>query len=107
MNTGLKMETQKKIFNLFKNYKEVELVYLFGSRATGSFRNGSDIDLAVSGKNLTTKYILDIQESLYNLNLPYRFDIVNLQVLDNERMRKDILQNGIIIFRKITDKVQT
>ena len=43
----------EQITNVFERFKNVDKVLLFGSRANQSYKNYSDIDLAVSGKNLT------------------------------------------------------
>ncbi len=43
--------TTEKILNIFKEFDKVEKVILFGSRAKGNAKIGSDIDLALVGKN--------------------------------------------------------
>ena len=45
MKYGLSDRTLQKIRDVFSHYPEVEKAILYGSRATGDYRNGSDIDL--------------------------------------------------------------
>jgi predicted nucleotidyltransferase len=46
---GLQEKTIQAIRNIFSRFPEVEKVLLYGSRAKGNFRNGSDIDLCMVG----------------------------------------------------------
>ena len=56
----------------------VEQAFIFGSRAKGNFRNGSDVDLALKGEELDFNTISRIS---YRLNeetaMPYKFDVLN------------------------------
>lgn len=77
---------------------DAERVVLFGSRARGTHRRGSDIDLAVFGSKITPqsvsrmKYILE--EETY---LPYHFDVVDGEHLSNESLREKITQEGVAL----------
>lgn len=53
MMYGLKSETISDIGKVLAKYPEIEKVILYGSRAMGNHRPGSDIDLTLAGKNLT------------------------------------------------------
>lgn len=44
---GLKEATIKKIWAVFSEYPLVAKVVIYGSRAKGNFKNGSDIDLTL------------------------------------------------------------
>lgn len=48
---GLKQETIDKIIQVFKLYPSIDKAVLYGSRAKGSYRNGSDIDLTLMSDN--------------------------------------------------------
>src|SRR5450759_6036248 len=60
---------------LKKNSKINEII-LFGSRAKGTFRNGSDIDIALKGRKLKLNDILDATLDIDKLLLPYKLDLV-------------------------------
>ncbi|MBW2568477.1 MAG: nucleotidyltransferase domain-containing protein [Deltaproteobacteria bacterium] len=75
MQYGLKNETVKKINTIFVKHKEVEEVTLYGSRAKGNYKPGSDIDLTLKGKQLNLKLLNKISLDLDDLLLPYTFDL--------------------------------
>ncbi len=49
MPFGLPKETIEQICCVLKNHPQVETVLLYGSRAKGNYKNGSDIDLTFTG----------------------------------------------------------
>ena len=76
MRFGLKNVTIKKICAVFSHYPQVEQAILYGSRATGNHKNGSDIDLALrGGDELTLGVLYQIIEELDDLLLPYTIDL--------------------------------
>ncbi|WP_206528164.1 nucleotidyltransferase domain-containing protein [Marinitoga sp. 38H-ov] len=60
MNFGLKEEHLKIIIDYIKTIPEIEEVFIFGSRAMGNYKKGSDIDLAIKGKEITRDLLLKI-----------------------------------------------
>ena len=52
---GLKNKTVEQLKSIFHDQQDIEKVVLYGSRAKGNFREGSDIDLTIFGKNLSLK----------------------------------------------------
>lgn len=65
--------------NVFRRHANIEKVLIFGSRSKGNYRAGSDIDLAVVGKNLDYSQLLDIQCEIDDLELLYSIDLVDYQ----------------------------
>ena len=57
----------------------VQKVVIFGSRAKGNFKKGSDVDLAIIGDEKKASYQLNEET-----NLPYFFDVVNLYEITNK-----------------------
>ena len=85
-------------------YPQVERVLLYGSRATGRFHAGSDIDLAFVGDiDLTT--LLDIDVALDDLLLPYKIDMVALECVSDEGFRARVLATGIPIHHRDASNV--
>ena len=62
---------------------------LFGSRAMGNFKKGSDVDIAVIGDDRKLSYCLNEQS-----NLPYFFDVVNLEKINNQNLVEHIQRVG-------------
>lgn len=74
----------------------VEGVILFGSRAKGNHKPGSDVDLALVGA-LKLNDLLDLHEQLDDLNLPYRFDLVALREVDDADVLAHIRRVGVAL----------
>ncbi|MCF2446054.1 nucleotidyltransferase domain-containing protein [Dyadobacter sp. CY345] len=75
MEYGLKENIIQRIQSVLSNFPEIEEVTLYGSRAKGNYKNGSDIDLTLKGKNLTLLILGKVDEQLDDLLLPYTFDL--------------------------------
>lgn len=93
---GIKQNILEEIRTFAKRY-ELSRVILFGSRARGDQKERSDIDLAVSGGNITG-FSLAVDE---NTNTLLRFDIVNLDASVQEELLQSIEREGVTIYEKI------
>ncbi len=72
MRYGLSDHTLKEMEQLFSTHPEVEQVELFGSRAKGTSKPGSDIDLAVKGHAATERIAAKLSAQLNEETLlPY------------------------------------
>jgi len=94
---GLKGEVFTQIRRIFSQFKEIDTVILYGSRAKGTYHNGSDIDLNLQGCELTDFTIGKLEEELDDLLLPYTFDISSWDKIDNPDLRAHIERVGIVI----------
>jgi predicted nucleotidyltransferase len=72
---GLPSTTLEALKQVFSSYLEIDQVIIYGSRAKGNFRPGSDIDLTLKGKNLTDSVLSRILVDLDDLNMPYLLDV--------------------------------
>ncbi len=100
MKYGLKEETVEKINHVFSHYAQLEKVMLYGSRARGNFKNGSDIDLTFHGENLNLSILSKIDNELDDLLLPYSFDLSIFKHIDNADLIAHIKQVGIVFYEK-------
>ena len=87
---GLPLEVVRKITAVFTQYPQVKSAALYGSRAKGHFKTGSDIDLTLHGdSDLTLSVLYRILDDLDDLLLPYTIDlsifhdIVDRDVIDH------------------------
>ncbi|MEZ4900562.1 MAG: nucleotidyltransferase domain-containing protein [Spirosomataceae bacterium] len=99
-NFGLKIEVINKINAVFTNYPEVEEVIIYGSRAKGNYREGSDIDLALKGEQLTDTIRRKIWLDIDDLNTPYLFDISVFETLHAPSLIAHINRVGKVFYRK-------
>lgn len=71
-------------------------VYLFGSRATGEARKGSDIDIAiVEDKKIEIGRLTKARMKIDDLNIPMKVDLVDIKMMP-AAMQEDILKEGIL-----------
>ena len=75
MTYGLPERTIHKIRTVFARYPQVEKAILYGSRANGTHKHGSDIDLTLCGTALTLNVLSRIMDDLDDLLLPYTMDV--------------------------------
>lgn len=87
------------ITELKKNTKIKEII-LFGSRAKGTFNNGSDIDLALKGNSLNLQDILDANIESEKLLLPYKLDLVIFDRINEPALIDHINRVGILLFKR-------
>lgn len=98
MRYGLKNRIIENINNIFNQYPQIEKAVLYGSRAKGNYKNGSDIDLVLYGNKLTLSLVNKVMNEIDDLLLPYSFDISIFEHLSNPALIEHINRVGIIFF---------
>jgi len=98
---GLESDDMKEILSILAAHPEVETAVLYGSRATGRFRYGSDIDLALTGKNLTNRIVLDVHAELDDSDVPYLFDVVAKNEVKDENLKREIDKTGKVFYMQM------
>jgi predicted nucleotidyltransferase len=98
MTYGLNEKTIESIKAVFTRYKQIDQVILYGSRALGNFKNGSDIDLTLVGNGLSFSTMNKIWNDLDDLLLPYTFDLSIYSELINTDLIEHIETNGIVFY---------
>lgn len=98
---GLRDALWQRITAALLRHPGVEAVVLFGSRAKGTHRPGSDIDLAVQGPTLTVADELTLKGWLDDLDLPWFFDLVRYDDLAHAPdLRAHIARVGQVLARR-------
>ena len=93
---GLNDLVIKEVCAVFSRYSQVERVILYGSRAKGNFKTGSDVDLVLQGgDDLTHQVLLRIMDDLDNLMLPYTFDLAIMSQIASPDMLAHIQRKGL------------
>jgi len=92
---GISKYSYERILHLLKQYPEIKEVTIFGSRAIGKDKNGSDIDLAISGESVSSNLIYKLK-IIFNerLPIPYKVDIVHYDTLAHEGLKDHIRRKG-------------
>src|SRR5664279_3477291 len=100
MKFGLPDSTIENIQKVFENNSKIDEVIVFGSRAKGNYKEGSDIDLAVKGRNIDFKDILRLSGQLDELNLPYKIDLLDYAAIKDKEVVEHIDRAGIVFYER-------
>ncbi len=98
MPFGLKDEIVARIHSVFSKFPEIEKALVYGSRAKGNFKSGSDIDLTLLGANIDLKTLNRIELAIDELMLPWTFDISIFNHLDNPDLIDHIKRVGEVFY---------
>ena len=100
MNHGLTTTTVARLQSVLALYPEVEKAVLYGSRAKGTYRPGSDIDLTLCGGELNHTLLTRISNELDDLLLPYQIDLSLMSSLSHPALLDHIRRVGLVLYEK-------
>ncbi len=96
---GITDKSYQHLINAISNYPEIEQVLVFGSRAKGNYKNGSDVDLAIKGKHCNDAIVLNLSALLNEaLPVPYKFDVVLYDGISHAPLKQHIDRVGKIFY---------
>lgn len=101
--TGLSDAVINQIQAVFDQYPQIDSVILYGSRAKGNYRKGSDIDLTIKLKTgITPDLSLHhrIATQLDDLDLIYTIDLSFYDQIENPDLIDHIQRVGVIFYEK-------
>jgi predicted nucleotidyltransferase len=99
-NHGLANKTVAQITSVLTAFSQVEQALLFGSRAKGTHKPGSDIDLALVGADLDWQTVGRISGALDDLPVPYRFSVIMFNQRTDSEVAAHIRRVGIPLFER-------
>lgn len=101
MDFGLRQEDWDEIIRILEKFSAVEEAILFGSRAKGTFKKGSDIDIAVKGKGIDYEVVASLSFLLNEEStMPYFFDIVHFDTISEQALLEHIKRVGQCIYQR-------
>lgn len=89
---GLDQKVQELLLNVFNRDEKIISAHLFGSRAMGNFKTGSDIDIVLTAPDLSHQEYLRLQTTLDDLLLPYKIDLILSHEIENDRLLEHIAE---------------
>lgn len=96
---GINDKNLKLILETLRSYPQIAKVVVFGSRAMGNFKVGSDIDIALFSKTkIDLPLLAKIKGHLEDeIPTPYLFDLVVYEDIDNINLKNHIDQYGKLL----------
>ncbi len=103
MTFGLSDRIRADMGQVFAHYPAIERVLIFGSRAKGGARPGSDIDLAVIAPEMTDAEFARLWNAIDDLPLVFKVDLLHWDRLANTRLKDKIPREGCLFYARSTD----
>lgn len=101
MKFGLSDNALETLYALFRNHGAIHRVVLYGSRAMGNYRAGSDIDIAlVTGDDFLYDELIGLKAELDDSSLPYFVDVSVLNRINNKSLVEHINRVGQVLYEK-------
>ena len=103
MDFGLRPQELAEIIGLIRQFSDIEETVIFGSRAKGNYKKGSDIDIAIKGEKISSEDIASLADLLNEESiLPYYFDIVHYDAITEKALTEHIDRVGKTIYLRET-----
>jgi len=100
-NFGIYEKSYSLLINAIAEYPQIEKAIIFGSRAMGNYKKGSDIDIAIVGSEVNYEIISQLNGKLNEqLPIPYYIDVINFNTINNNELRQHILEEGKACYEK-------
>jgi uncharacterized protein len=100
MRYGLSEGTIQKICAILSCYPQVKKSVLYGSRAKGNYKTGSDIDLTLIGEDLSLNLLYKILRDIDELYLPYTVDLSIFKDIGDPDVIEHIQRVGITFYKR-------
>lgn len=96
---GLKDGDIEIIISILKKYPRIEQALIFGSRAKGNYKPGSDVDIVLKGNvnDIATEIGFSLNEDSL---LPYKFDVLDYNSISNKNLIDHINRVGIVFYER-------
>ncbi|EOD01785.1 nucleotidyltransferase domain-containing protein [Caldisalinibacter kiritimatiensis] len=99
MNLGISEKSFDLIVSALSEWGEIESAAVFGSRAMGNYKRGSDIDLVIYGSEIKPEIVNELSVMLNEkLPIPYYVDVVHYESLKHEGLKRHIDTYGKIFY---------
>ena len=98
---GFTLSDRTELQHAFESDPNIQKAVLFGSRAQGHFKPGSDVDLALFAEGDGFRVVSSLKNRLEEgTGMPYFFDIVDYGTLSDVNLKEEIDREGKMIYEK-------
>lgn len=97
---GLSEKSMEIIREIYSQFPQIKSVILYGSRAKGNFKPGSDIDMTiVAAPSFDFSALAKVNMMFHESSLPYLYDISDFSKLTNPDLIEHIKRCGKVIYK--------
>lgn len=100
MEFGLPDSTCTTVRQILASYPQIEKAVLYGSRAKGNYKPGSDIDLTLFGAALDHQSLMSIASALEESDIPYTVDLSLFEQIETPALREHIQRVGQVFYQR-------
>lgn len=100
MEFGLADNTCATVRAVLEHYPAIAKAVIYGSRAKGNYKPGSDIDLTLMGDALDYRVLSSVASALDESNIPYTVDVSVFEKIDNPALREHIERVGKVFYQR-------
>lgn len=97
---GLSDQTLETVRDILASCPEVEKALVYGSRAMGNYRAGSDIDITLIGAQLSMDMLFKLVRLFDESNLPYMVDLSIMANINNPNLSDHIDRVGQVLYQR-------
>ena len=99
MDFGILPRDLAEIIQALQEITAIEEAVIFGSRAKGNYKKGSDIDIAIKGLAIDREDVATLSSLLNDeSSLPYFFDIVHYEEISEMKLVEHVDRVGQVIY---------
>jgi len=101
---GLSANVISQIHSVLTQHPNIERAVVYGSRAKGNYKPGSDINLtlfATENQDISFQELCNILDEIDDLLLPYMVDLSVFTHIDNPELRAHIERVGKVFYTQI------
>jgi uncharacterized protein len=95
---GLSEPILDSLREVFSRYPAIDSVMVFGSRAAGTYRPQSDIDLAVFAPAMSERDFGSLWSALDDLPILFRLDVVHWDRVANDTLKQHARRHGALLY---------
>ena len=99
MEYGLSDRTLNTLYSIFQKYPDIKQAVIYGSRAKGNFKKGSDIDLSLkTNETFSHRDLANIADDFDESDMPYFVDVSVYDNLSNKDLKDHIDRVGKVLY---------
>lgn len=100
MSFGVAEDLLEQIVKVLSSNPRVKKAVIFGSRARGDYKEGSDIDIALYADNLTSEELNSIRLLAEEIDTVLKIDILGVDRIGTKSLIDNIRREGKTIFER-------